>query len=89
LLAATVRSFARMPLGISDRNTMKWRPTCYKMAPNKLKMMPNDVLAVWFQVVYEKAPSGVLTNSPQQQHFVPRWNKNVRKKHKAARQAYI
>ena len=31
----------------------------------------------------------MLTNSPKQKHNVPGWNKDVREKHKAARQAYI
>ena len=34
LLAATVRSFAHMPLGISDRNNTKLSPTIYnEIAP--------------------------------------------------------
>ena len=35
------------------------------------------------------AASEVLTNSPKQKHNVPGWNKDVREKHKAARQAYL
>ena len=35
------------------------------------------------------AASEVLTNSLKQKHNVPGWNKNVREKHKAARQAYL
>ena len=37
----------------------------------------------------QRAPSEVLTNSPKQKHNVPEWNKDVREKHKAARQAYL
>ena len=35
-----------------------------------------------------RAPSEALTNNPKQKHNVPGWNKDVREKHKAARQAY-
>jgi len=37
----------------------------------------------------KRAPSDVLTNSPKQKHNVPGWNKDVREKHEAARQAYL
>ena len=37
----------------------------------------------------KRAASEVLTNSPKQKHNVPRWNKDVREKHKAARQSYL
>ena len=36
-----------------------------------------------------RAASEALTNNPKQKHNVPGWNKDVRKKHKAARQAYL
>jgi len=37
----------------------------------------------------KRAASEVSTNSPKQKHNVPAWNKDVREKHKAARQAYL
>jgi len=37
----------------------------------------------------KRAASEVLTNSLKQKHNVPGWNKDVREKHKAARQAYL
>jgi len=40
-------------------------------------------------VALKRAASEVLTNSTQQKHDVPRWTKDVRKKHKAAQQAYL
>ena len=37
----------------------------------------------------KRAASEVLTKSPKQKHNVPGWNKDVREKRKAARQAYL
>jgi len=40
-------------------------------------------------VALKRAASEVLTNSPQQKHNIPERNKDVRGKHKTARQAYL
>jgi len=48
LLAATVRSFAHMPLGISDRNKMVLWPGCEGRAEFSLHI--KNVRSVWFVV---------------------------------------
>jgi len=51
-----------------------------------------DMLEKFYNNIVEaliRAASEVLTNSPQQKRNVPGWNKDVREKHKAARQAYL
>ena len=51
-----------------------------------------DMLEKFYTNIVEaltRAASEVLTNSPKQKHNVPGWNKDVREKHKAARQAYL
>ena len=47
MLAATVRSFAHMPLGISDRNKMVW-PGCEGRA--EFSLHTKNVRSVWFVV---------------------------------------
>ena len=48
LLAATVRSFAHMPLGISDRNKMVLWPGCGDRA--EFSLHTKNVRSVWFVV---------------------------------------
>ena len=51
-----------------------------------------DMLEKFYDNIVEslkRAASEVLTNSPKQKHNAPGWNKDVREKHKAARQAYL
>jgi len=40
-------------------------------------------------IVAGSCSHGILTNSPKQKHSVPGWNKDVKKKHKAARRAHL
>ena len=56
------------------------------------KQKHTDTLEKFYNNVVDalkRAASEVLTNSPKQKHNVPGWNKGVREKHKAARQAYL
>ena len=51
-----------------------------------------DMLEKFYNNIVEalkRAASEVFTNSPKQKHNVPGWNKDVREKYKAARQAYL
>ena len=51
-----------------------------------------DMLEQFYNNIVEAlkgAASEVLINSPKQKHNLPRWNKDVREKHKAARRAYL
>ena len=51
-----------------------------------------DMLEKFYTNIVEaltRAASEALTNNPKQKHNVPGWNKDVREKHKAARQAYL
>jgi len=48
LLAATVQSFAHMPLGISDRNKMVLWPGCEGRA--RVSLHTKNVRSVWFVV---------------------------------------
>ena len=64
--------------------------SCDNPMCKKLKHI--DMLEKFYTNIVEalkQAASEVLNNSPKQKHNVPGWNKDVREKHKAARQAYL
>ena len=51
-----------------------------------------DMLEQFYTNIVEaltRAASEALTNNPKQKHNVLGWNKDVREKHKAARQTYL
>ena len=73
------------------KNTLIWRT--YLMWQSYVQKTKHiDMLEKFYTNIVKalkRAASEVLTNSPKQKHNVPGWTKDVREKHKAARQAYL
>ena len=78
--------------GMALKNTLIWRTYLMWQSYVQKTKTHIDMLEKFYTNIVEalkRAASEVLTNSPKQKHNVLGWNKDVREKHKAVRQAYL
>ena len=59
------------------------------MRKNQEHIGMSEQFCIDIVMALKKAASEALPNSPRQKHNILGWNKDVREKHKAARQAYL